>query len=272
MKAPKTWVGLVVAAAIAGGCAASDEAVEPPMPIDDGEELPPEIDSPADDGTVGDGTVGEIGDEGDVLSVNADVDVDPVEPVAAAGDQIVFVNFKGPTIHNCANYCSDALTNRSFVMGAFGKSAVDFAPYTDAVRRGAILRRLRALYAKYRVTFVTTRPASGPYTMLVISPTSSLPHHGVAPLDCGNADKSDIAFVYKIGGVSADLIARFAAHELGHSFGLAHVVGGDQVMQWASSGAKFGASNYDTGHPSGKCFNGTTQHAGAMLTATLGLR
>lgn len=260
------WPMLVLATATA--CVAPTADVD--EPIDDGVELT-EIDDSGEE-EVAEASAGEDVDEADIPMVAATpvVGVDEAAPLAS-GTQVVYVNFRGPTIKNCSNFCSNAITNRSFVMGHFGRASMDFAPFTDVTRRAAVVRKLRTLFARWRVAFTTTRPASGPYTMLVISP-SSLPHHGVAPLDCGNKNPSDIAFVYKIGSSSADLIARFAAHELGHSFGLSHVVSSGEVMQWASSGRSFGRSTYDSSHPSGKCFSGSIQRAAALLNANVGAR
>jgi hypothetical protein len=198
------------------------------------------------------------------------------ETSAPPGPQVVFVNFNGLKVENCGNYCSDAPTNRSWVIGHMtGKASMDFAPFDNLAERATILADLRTLYAAYDVTFVTTRPTSGPYTMVIISP-SYMPHHGVAPLDCGNANRNDIAFVYRTGDTgfytNGHKIAQAAAHELGHSFGLAHVVNTDEIMEWASSGRHFGASEYDRTHPSGKCFSGSEQHAAAMLKASLGAK
>jgi hypothetical protein len=107
--------------------------------------------------------------------------------------------------------------------------------------------------------------------MVVISPTTG-PHHGVAPQDCNNSNPNDIAFVYKIGGSTADTISRFAAHELGHSFGLAHVLESSDIMQWASSGRAFRRSTLDKSdaHWFGACVDGNVQDEPAMLTAALG--
>jgi hypothetical protein len=196
------------------------------------------------------------------------------EPLTGA--QTVFVNFNGPTISSCSNYCSNASTDHSYVIGyAWGKPAVDFAAYTDSKGRAAIVSYLKTFFAKYDVVITETRPASGPYTMVVISPTYWA-HHGIAPLDCGNANKRDIAFVVHTGDsgfyTSYEKIAQAAAHELGHTFGLAHVVNTSDIMQWASSGHAFIGGTYDTAHPSGKCMSGSYQNDVNLLDQGVGAK
>ena len=194
---------------------------------------------------------------------------DAVDAAELAGRQVIYVNFDGPTIRDCDNFCSNAPNNRSFIIGRiWGSSRVDFAPYSGA--RTAITEAIRRAYDRYNVRVTRSRPASGGYTMVVISPTRG-DHHGVAPLDCGNANGRDIAFVYSIGSTSSATIARYAVHELGHSFGLAHVVSASDYMQWASSGHDFTRSRYDTAHPSGKCFSGDVQRSRELLRNALGL-
>ena len=195
---------------------------------------------------------------------------------ALSGPQTIYVDFTGPTIASCPDGCSDAVTNRSYIVHyAWGTSSKNFAPYTDGAGRAAIVSHLRTIFSRYDVTITTTRPASGPYTMVVITPTTWA-HHGIGPLDCGNANKSDIVFVVHTGDTgfypSYAKIARAAAHELGHSFGLAHVKNTADIMEWASSGTSFAGGDYDTAHPSGKCFSGEYQHDGKLLTANIGLK
>lgn len=248
-------IGILTLLAFAGCGDAMVELHEPVDPADAPGTPPPGIEAQRVDFEVSDIVLPSAG---------------PIQTLSNTGPQIVFVNFDGPTIDDCAN-CSDAVANQSMVIGRiFNRTTLDFAPFTSAPKQQTILANLRAFYADYDVRFVTSRPSAGPYTMVVISPTPG-PHKGVAPLNCGNSNPSDIAFVYDIAANSADAISRFAAHELGHSFGLAHVTGTSEVMQWASAGRGFGTSRYDDSHPSGKCFDGATQDARALLIQNIGL-
>lgn len=223
-------------------------------------------------GCIADALDGEEGSEDDVAPAETSADTSS----ALSGPQTIYVNFTGPTIANCANPCSNAVTNHSYIVHyAWGTASKNFAAYTDGAGRSAIVSHLRSIFSKYDVTITTTRPASGPYTMVVITPTTWA-HHGIAPLDCGNANKSDIAFVLDTGDSgfypSYAKIAQAAAHELGHSFGLAHVKNTADIMQWASSGTSFAGGYYDTAHPSGKCFSGDYQADGKLLGANIGLK
>jgi hypothetical protein len=189
--------------------------------------------------------------------------------------QIIFVNFDGALISDCDEECSDAPTDRSWAISEhFGRDEMQFAPYTSSAGKTAIVAAIASAYSPYNTSVTTMRPAEGPYTMVIVSPTPG-PNHGVAPLDCLNTNPNDIAFVYNLGSSAhwsaPQQIARASVHELGHSFGLEHVVAGDDFMQWASTGNAFTVSTYDYAHPSGKdCLSGDVQDAPTMLLTALG--
>ena len=206
-----------------------------------------------------------------VLVIPAHIDEQP--ELATTSKQVVYVNFNGITIKDCDNYCSDAPSNRSWAIGAhFGGSSKTFAKYAgSSSQRESIMRDLRKGFEDYNIEFTTSRPSSGPYTMLIISPSSG-PNHGVAPLNCGNTNASDIAFVYKIGNSSTAWIAQAGAHELGHSFGLSHVKESRDYMQWASSGDIFSRATWDSARSSKRCFEGSIQDAPEILKANIGAK
>ena len=230
-------------------------------------------DGHADDHIDGDDHVDDPVDDGhghDVLLWNP-IDADQVE-LATTDRQLVYVNFTGVTVDDCDNYCSHAPSNRSFAIGAhFGQSSVTFGAYQGgSAARADIMNRLRTAFDDYQIEFTTSRPSSGPYTMLIISPSNVGPNHGVAPMNCNNSNANDITFVYKIGNSSTAWIAQAGAHELGHSFGLTHVTSSSAIMQWASSGNAFRNSNVDQARSNYQCFEGTVQNGPQMLTDALG--
>lgn len=208
-------------------------------------------------------------------SDTAETSSEQTEGDAGPSPQVIYVNFDGALISDCDDQCSDAPSDRSWaISGHFGRSEMQFAPYTNAAGKTTIVAAIASAYSPYNTSVTTTRPAEGPYTMVIVSPTPG-PNHGVAPLDCLNTNRNDIAFVYNLESSAhwsaPPQIGRASVHELGHSFGLEHVVAGDDFMQWASTGHAFTVSTYDHAHPSGKdCLSGDVQDAPAMLLMALG--
>jgi hypothetical protein len=198
-----------------------------------------------------------------------------LEPVLdCPRDQVVFVNFDGVTIEDCPGNCEDPKTNKSLVVGAeYGgmDTSWSFAPFTRSrADKDAILNKLSGYFAAFVVRFVDERPVDGDYTMAVVSDTHFLPNHGVCPLDCDNSSEQ-ICMVNNITDNTTDTIARFVAHELGHSFGLHHVDNAAGIMNWDSSGSSFTASPLTEAQACGLTL-GQTQDAPAILAANLGLR
>jgi hypothetical protein len=201
------------------------------------------------------------------------------EPALAAAPKILYLNFAGPVIRNCSTFCNDSVNNRSSMIGqTFKRSSVDFLPYTSATGRSVIVAGVKSYFSRYNVTVTTKRPApTVKYTMAVISPSNVGPitRRGTSYLDCANAMSTDVVFVYRIGGTSASRIARYVAHEVGHSFGLMHVTSTSDLMQYASSGTHWTLATLDVArNPVGyTCWPGkSTQNEPAALAAALGLR
>ena len=204
--------------------------------------------------------------------------------------RVVYVNFGGPVIYACPTtaYCNDAVARRHhYINQTWHRSSIDFASWGTSTQRATVMDFLRTRFAPYRVTFTTTKPASGDYTMLVISSSKvgTDPYlRGKTDTDCYptadgaglfNSNHRDIAFVVQVGGVSSSWVKRYAAHELAHSFGLLHVTSTSDIMQYKSDGASFlSTSYYDTVHnPAGyRCVAGSRQNEPALLTKALGLR
>lgn len=176
------------------------------------------------------------------LDLDADAELAAGEGKAdSAATQVVFMNFGGARI--TGGDCSDARSNCSALVAG----TQDFAPFTlsDQWDRpkvvAAITRCVGMFFDDMDVRFVTTRPASGNYTMMMIGaiyPTQlGFPHNGSgpygrAPVDCGNANKNDIGFLLLEGDVDPDFyyMCRSIAHELGHTFGMVHTGGENTII------------------------------------------
>lgn len=142
----------------------------------------------------------------------------------------IFLNFDGAKLHRGGN---DSRTNKTnlVLVDDYDYPAMNWSGY-GGKEQGTknVLDELKLLYGNYSVEFVTKRPDSGDYTMVMIGgrgdniKQGSPGTVGISPLDCKNSYKNDLAIVFgnKIGP-SPQKLAYVIAHELGHSFGLEHV-------------------------------------------------
>ncbi len=145
---------------------------------------------------------------------------------ALGGRQVVYLNFEGVTIRYGR---SDATQNTSWIVE--GTTTIPaFAGYGSD--RAASIRRVvdmvRADFVEYDLEIVTERPTAGAYTMVAIGGKPQLIGEssgvaGIAPLDAGNGNPSDIVFAFSEVVWSDRLIANVISHEFGHSFGLDHL-------------------------------------------------
>ncbi len=167
----------------------------------------------------------------------------PTRVQALGGTQLVYVNFDGVTLDYGA---SDATRSTSWIVQR-RTTFPRFAGYgSRQASIDAILAMVRADYARWNVEFVTTRPASGAYTMVVVGGLPSLVGEsegvaGLAPLDEGNPNPSDVVFAFSEVVWTDRLLANVISHEAGHSFGLDHL-------------KPVGAIMYPTVHDNGKDF------------------
>jgi hypothetical protein len=120
-------------------------------------------------------------------------------PMCANG-RVVYLNFTGVTLTDSA--ASDATLNRASWI-------TNIASGTAPAYKVGVSNRLqliqdvtdgvRAQLASFPVTVVTTRPAIGPYVMIVLggvaSQVGSRFGSAVNELDCGDLQKSDVAWI-----------------------------------------------------------------------------
>ncbi len=166
---------------------------------------------------------------------------------------VVFLNFEGPTISPGGWAQDNAQANTSFIVPtATAIPAFDATPWSedrDATIQ-AIVDGVKEDFSSFPVTFTTTRPTSGNYTMIVIGGQPGLigqssGRAGVAPRDGDNWNAHDVGFVFSENcadfGLDPRGVAYIISHEIAHTVGLQHIdpswdimnaYAGDGVRHW----------------------------------------
>lgn len=168
----------------------------------------------------GGGGGGGNGDGGSQVGADAAIDAP-----ACANGRVIFLNFDGVTLTDAA--ASDATLNRAswmngvttattppFRAGA-GTRLTDITQITDGVR---------GILSLFPVTVVTTRPAVGPYVMIVFGGTAANvgSDYGLAvnQLDCDDSEKSDVAWISDANGQPNQRLINTAVGAIGFGLGL----------------------------------------------------
>ena len=151
----------------------------------------------------------------------------PADASSCASGRVVFLNFAGDTLTQAAT--SDATQDQAVWVGLANNAATATMPEwrpNASNRTTQIQDVVTALQAKVAtiapdITFVTTRPAQGPYVMIGFGGTmgeAGVPYTGaVNHLDCGDANKNDVGWVFESASTTAQA-ANLAAGAL--AFGL----------------------------------------------------
>lgn len=139
-----------------------------------------------------------------------------------ANGRVVYLNFEGQTLTDGP---SDATQNRaSWMTIAQGTAPRYRAGAADRdLQIQTIVDGVRAILAPYPIDVVTTRPATGPYVMIVYGGAASQvgSNYGgaVNELDCGDLRKSDVAWMSD--GVSPpQRVINFTIGAIGFGLGL----------------------------------------------------
>jgi MYXO-CTERM domain-containing protein len=205
------------------------------------------------------------------------------------GITTVYLVFDGITITRGND--SNALTNTSWIPpSTVAMPAFDASYWSSDGTRAQVIQkivdRLGQVYAGYHIQFVTSRPSSGNYMMTVMGGTAATIGQqygvlGVSPLDCQpgeilNPNPVDINFICTddIGGtfnMSLWDVVYTTAHEIAHTFGLAHINRQQDIMYWATAGGAtltWGAASTRAGESN--CSTNNYQDDALYLTKSIG--
>jgi hypothetical protein len=158
----------------------------------------------------------------------------------ASEPRIVYLNFSDGTETITRGELDDAPANVSSIGRASPYPAFSWPSLVDGsetradlVRR--IAREVHRLFLPFNVLITTTRPPTGPYTMVLLGgfPTDIGLDRlaGVAYLDCEDAQDKNLVFVFPpiLRGNERALVMTIA-QETAHAFGLEHTSAPEDVM------------------------------------------
>jgi hypothetical protein len=199
----------------------------------------------------------------------------PLPPGALAVDppHILFLNFGGQMLHG--GNCNSSQTNCSFIVTG---STYNFPAYTGT-NIAQIVQTVQGFYMPFNVQIVTSRPASGNYSMTMVGPGSAITGTpgaaGVAPLDCGDANQNDVSYAFTDVVSSVHEIAVTIAQESAHGFGLGHTNDPTDIQYPALSGRETAFQNknmmiYDIGGGSSDCTGTGMQNSYQLLLNNVG--
>ncbi|HEY1812547.1 MAG TPA: hypothetical protein VGG74_09400 [Kofleriaceae bacterium] len=129
---------------------------------------------------------------------------------ACSNNRVVFLNFAGDTLTQAT--ASDATHDEAIWVGMSNNATTATMPEwrpTAGDRTTQIQEVVTTLQGIFgtiapTITFVTTRPAAGPYVMIGFGGTkgeAGVPYTGaVNHLDCGDTNKSDVGWIFESEG------------------------------------------------------------------------
>jgi hypothetical protein len=158
----------------------------------------------------------------------------------AAGPEVLYLNFSDGTEGVSQADVDDAAHNQSIMGSVTPYPAFKWPGADDADARRALVQeltgRIEEAFAPYDLVVTTSRPAAGPYNMVMVGGEPSLfkmdPRvAGVAFMDCDNRQRSNVVFAFPtpLGGNLQGLFTTIA-QEAGHALGLQHSSNPDDLM------------------------------------------
>lgn len=145
------------------------------------------------------------------------------EPSAST---VVFLNFEGVTLmdSDTENAETNAYAVPEFAQTWSGAPPARVQDFVDG---------MESLLSPFPIQVTTTRPAAGPYTMVVITadePPISSTIVAFATVDCGNLNPSNIVLAFDTGIYPTTQVVNAAGAGLGSAFGLSRNDAPNDVM------------------------------------------
>ncbi|MEK6606848.1 MAG: Ig-like domain-containing protein [Myxococcota bacterium] len=147
-----------------------------------------------------------------------------------ASEHVVYLNLGGAELE-CGSD-DDAETDRSTI-ACYGGGLERIPPFAPAgypcddldACKAVVAEALTTLWSyDWNITFVTERPESGDYEMVMVGGGGFGPL-GIAPLDCGDANPRSVSFAFSEDaafGCALETVATTISQELAHALGLCH--------------------------------------------------
>ena len=145
--------------------------------------------------------------------------------------EVMWLNFGGATVER------GYLKGQSFLVCSEKATIAPSAALATA-SQDEIVKSVQGFYtaAGANLTVTDTKPVSGDYTTVVVGGSltdlgcKDSGEFGASPLDIGNANHNDIAFVFAASGISDKQLAVNIAHVSAHTYGLANVSDATDIM------------------------------------------
>ncbi len=218
----------------------------------------------------------------------------------ALGPRTIYANFEGAQLTRVTDaYQENAVEDKSYIVNSSTEVIPAFDPSdiygTSGMSRtqviNGIVSWMETAYAPYDVTITTTRPATGPYTMVLFGGSaaavlgSSDGTLGVSLGDCGDMLPSQIVFAFTEESYFRNLdiahTAQTGTHELGHSYSLMHIQPSTAIMHYAvgydtNVSNTFNSTTASVWDPNDSsltsCTGGSTQNSHQVLLSIIGPR
>jgi MYXO-CTERM domain-containing protein len=159
---------------------------------------------------------------------------------AGVGPEVLYLNFSDGTEGLERADVDGAAQNRSIMGPVAQYPAFAWPGIADDLDRQALVRdvaeRINEAFLPYNILVTTSRPAAGPYTMVMVGGTPALfgmDAHvaGLAFMDCGNHQPANVVFAFPepLGDNRQGLVSTIA-QEAAHALGLQHSSDPDDLM------------------------------------------